>query len=196
MIKNIIFDLGRVLINWDLEKFAKNYTSNKTLQKHIVEDIFTHSDWHTLDCGIIDEETAETRFATRLNLPVSEIKKIIHEARKIMTLKEDTYEQLKRLSNKYKIFCLSNMSHKSWDVILETHTFHKYFIDIIISAQEKLIKPDKKIFTTAIKRFNIKPEETIFIDDLEENIRSAKSVGINGILFDESELCWNSIKSL
>lgn len=196
MTKNIIFDLGKVLINWDIKSFSQNYTSDPELQNHIVNSIFCHDDWHTLDEGTITEEEAVSRFSKRVGIEKKEIETIIKEARKIMTLKEDTYGEMLRLKKNYKLYCLSNMSIGSWDVILKTHDFYKHFEDIIISAQEKLRKPNVKIFTRALKRFNIKPEETVFIDDLNDNISAAESVGIKGILFDESEKCWNIIKNL
>lgn len=149
MIKNIIFDLGKVLINWDLQSFAENYTENKELQEKIVSGIFNHIDWHTLDEGTISEDEAVERFSKRLNLNRMQIEHIIFEARKIMTLKHKTYNELIRLKKKYKVYCISNMSLKSWDAILEMHTFHKEFDGIVISAKEKIRKPDLKIFTTA-----------------------------------------------
>lgn len=196
MTKNIIFDLGKVLINWDIKSFAQSYTKDPKLQNHIITSIFNHEDWHTLDEGTITEEEAVLRFSKRVGIEKREIEKIIKEARKIMTLKEDTYDELLRLKKSYKLYCLSNMSIGSWEVILKTHDFYKHFDDIIISAQEKVRKPNVKIFTRALKKFNIKPEETVFIDDLNDNISAAESIGIKGILFDESEKCWNNIKNL
>lgn len=196
MIKNVIFDLGKVLINWDLDNFSKSYTSDPKLQKSIVDDIFTHNDWHMLDKGAITEEEAELRFSERLSLTKEEIRIIIAEARKIMTLKTKTYTELKRLKKNYNIFCISNMSHKSWEVVQNEHSFIDYFDDIVISAEVKMIKPAKEIFSYALNKFKIDPNESIFIDDLKDNILSAQSLGIKGILFDESEKCWDEIKSL
>ncbi len=196
MIKNIIFDLGKVMINWDLITFSKHYTDDPTLQNSIVWDIFNHEDWHTLDEGTISEEEAVKRFSKRLNRPIRSIENIIFEARKIMTLKMNTYKEFIRLKENYNLYCLSNMSHKSWEVIKQEHDFYLHFKDIIISAQEKLKKPDINIFKRAIDKFDINPEETIFIDDLKENIDSAAKLNIKGILFDESPECWKKIEEL
>lgn len=196
MIKNVIFDLGKVLINWDLDTFSKKYTTDLKLQKSIVDDIFMHNDWHMLDKGAITEEEAELRFSTRLSLNKEEIRKIILEARKIMTLKTETYNELKRLKKSYNIFCISNMSHKSWQVVKSEHTFIEYFDDIVISAEVKMIKPAKEIFSYALEKFKINANESIFIDDLKDNIVSAESLGLKGILFDESKKCWDELKKL
>lgn len=123
MTKNIIFDLGKVLINWDIESFAQKYTNDQELRNHIVSSIFNHEDWHTLDEGTITEEEAVSRFTERVGVDQKEIKNIIKEARKIMTLKKDTYEELLRLKKNYNLYCLSNMSLGSWEVILKTHSF-------------------------------------------------------------------------
>lgn len=196
MLKNVIFDLGKVLIEWDVEEFAKRYSSDPKIQKIIPNDIFYHSDWHLLDKGGISEEDLEISINRRTGLEITEVRNIILEARKIMSLKEKTHRELLRLKDKYTIFCISNMSHKSWEVVKNEHNFMKHFKDIVISAEVKMIKPCKEIFTFALNKFKIKPEESLFIDDLEDNIEAAKSVGIDGILFDESKKCWDKINSL
>lgn len=196
MIKNVIFDLGRVLINWDPVGFGKQYTEDRELQQKIGYHLFTHRDWHLLDKGVLTEDEVNTRFSKRLELPVKLVKDIIFKGRQTMSLKEETYKELKRLSKNYNLYCISNMSHESWEVVKEQHSFVNYFKNIVISAEVKMIKPQKEIFEYALKKFKIKPEESVFIDDLLENIESAQSFGISGILFDESEKCWNEIRSL
>ncbi|OQY38056.1 MAG: hypothetical protein B6229_06910 [Spirochaetaceae bacterium 4572_7] len=196
MIKNVIFDLGRVLISWDIETFAQSYTNDPKLQEKIINQIFNHNDWHTLDKGTITEEEAAKRFSERLNLPINKIDDIILQGRKIMLLKTDSHKELLRLKDKYNLYCISNMSHKSWEIIKGEQDFHLHFKDILISAQEKMIKPHADIFHRAIKKFDIIPGESIFIDDQQDNIDTAESLGIKGILFDESELCWKKIRQL
>lgn len=196
MIKNVIFDLGRVLINWDPVKFGMDYTNDPQLQSKIGTQLFTHRDWHLLDKGEFSEEEHTLRVSERLDLPVEVVRDIIYKGRQTMSLKEETYKELKRLSSSYNLYCISNMSLISWEVVKEQHSFVNYFKDIVISAEVKIIKPEKEIFEYSLKKFKINPEESIFIDDLPENIKSAGSFGISGILFDESDKCWSEIRSL
>jgi putative hydrolase of the HAD superfamily len=111
-----------------------------------------------------------------LDLPIEEIREIIKEARKIMTVKEKTVTELYKLGKKYKIFCISNMSHKSWDIVKQ-NSFVSAFKDVVISAQVKHIKPEIEIYQKALKQFNIIPEESVFIDDLKENIYCCRTTG-------------------
>ena len=104
-IKNIIFDLGKVLINWDINGFAKSYTND--LDKQIkIGKIFSSEPWMKLDKGTISEENLEIEYSRMLNLPIDEINMIIKEARKIMTVKEKTVTELNKLSKKYRLFCI------------------------------------------------------------------------------------------
>ena len=83
---------------------------------------------------------------------------------------------LNKLIPQFEVFALTNWSAETFPVALKKFDFLRSFKDIIVSGKEKLIKPDPKIFNLAIKRFKIKPNETIFIDDNINNIISAKKM--------------------
>ena len=83
---------------------------------------------------------------------------------------------LNKLIPQFEVFALTNWSAETFPVALKKFHFLRSFKDIIVSGKEKLIKPDPEIFNLAIKRFKIKPNETIFIDDNINNIISAKKM--------------------
>ena len=82
-----------------------------------------------------------------------------------------------------KIYMLSNAGDQ-FPAVLENRPFYPLFDGFVVSAHEKLAKPDPRIYRRLCERFDLKPEECFFIDDIEANILGAASIGMQGIVFD------------
>ncbi len=155
-----------------------------------------HPDWIRLDNGLITENSVFQRILnnnditkTDLAYSFSEIKKSLIDIPSTISLIEKAH-----LSN-IPLYCLSNMSTKTYEYI-KNREFFKYFSGIIISGKIKMIKPDLDIFNYAIKTYNLKPEETVFIDDCPNNINAAKSIGMRCVHFSKTTACYNEIESV
>jgi 2-haloacid dehalogenase len=96
----------------------------------------------------------------------------------------ETVNLLHKLKLKYKIYGLTNWSAETISIAYERFSFFNEFDGIVVSGQEKIIKPDYKIYQLLLDRFNLKAENTIFIDDNINNIKAAKEMGLYGIHFD------------
>lgn len=103
---------------------------------------------------------------------------------------------IKELAGKgYRLFCLSNMSLEFYDYLKEREVF-RYFEGQIISAHEKLIKPEKEIYRILIDRFQAYPEDTLFIDDLKENVDAARQLGFHTVHFADKEKGYREINKI
>ena len=89
--------------------------------------------------------------------------------------------------NQHKIVALTNWSAETFPIALERYEFLHWFEGIVVSGVEKTRKPFKDIYDITLKRFNITPEHSVFIDDNLRNIEAANSLNINGIHFESSE---------
>ena len=99
----------------------------------------------------------------------------------------ETVQLIKELAARdYRLFCLSNMSVEYYDYMKHREVF-TYFEGHIISALEHTVKPEKEIFMVLAERYSLKPEETLFIDDLEANVKSAQQLGFNILHFTNRE---------
>ena len=97
-------------------------------------------------------------------------------------------EYIKELKGKgYRVFGLSNWSIETFSLVRPVYPVLNLMEDMLISGIEKVMKPDPKIFELALKRFGIKAEETVFIDDNPKNVAAANALGITGILFEGKE---------
>lgn len=188
MVKNIIFDLGNVLLNFKPVVYLHTKISNKEKVQQIYEEIFTSEEWLMLDRGVITEEEAVDEICNRSTENSELIRSVMHNWYQLLTPIEDTIEVLKELKDKgYKLYVLSNFHLLAYKDVTKRYKFFTYFDGGIISYKEKLMKPEKDIYDKLIRRYEINPKESIFIDDTQENIESAAKLGFKAILFTNSK---------
>lgn len=87
----------------------------------------------------------------------------------------------KQLHSSYRTGIITNAHHEFLEPIIAKTHLHDVFDIIVISSRVGVIKPDARIFNIALKQLGVRPEETIFIDDIKSNVAGAESVGIHGI---------------
>ena len=188
MVKNIIFDLGNVLLNFKPIVYLHTQISDKAKVQEIYEEIFTSKEWLMLDRGMITEEDAINEICNRSTENTELIKLAMNNWYQLLTPIEGTVEILKKLKHKrYGLYVLSNFHLLAYEDVTKRYEFFKYFDGGIISYKEKLIKPDKDIYDKLIKKYKINPKESIFIDDTIENIESARMLSFKTILFINSK---------
>lgn len=188
MIKNIVFDLGNVLLNFKPVIYLHTQISDKTKVQEIYEEIFTSKEWLMLDRGMITEEDAINEICNRSTENTELIKLAMNNWYQLLTPIEGTVEILKKLKHKgYRLYVLSNFHLLAYEDVTKRYEFFKHFDGGIISYKEKLIKPDKDIYDKLIKKYKINPKESIFIDDTIENIESARMLSFKTILYINSK---------
>lgn len=196
-IENVIFDLGGVLIQWNPQKIVSTFTDDFSLQQLLLKEVFYHQDWLDLDKGILTEPEAAAKIAERASLNVQVIFDLFVTTKQLFIQISQTVELLEAMhAHGIKLYVLSNMSKESYIYLRKTHTFFDYFDNILISGHEKLMKPDPKIFALICNRFDISPSNTLFIDDMEDNITVAKNFGLTAIQFTQEASCYKSIRKI
>lgn len=186
MIKNIVFDFGQVMIQYKPCLMADKYIDDPRDREKIYTVLFDRLYWDKLDDGsITDEEIIE---ASKKRLPErlhSILPKIYYNWIYNLPEMPGMNKLVSELSSKYgvRLFLLSNISEYFADHADELPIL-KHFERCFFSAKIGAIKPDKKIFEYLCCECGILPEETLFIDDNEKNIKGAIDFGIRGYLFD------------
>lgn len=189
MIKNIVFDLGRVLIDWEAKKYIKSFGYDDETVEYLNKVVFCGEEWLDCDKGKYERNTDLVEMLSKKYPEHAEkIAKILtKDWVKILKLKEDSSEYLINLKQQgFKIYILSNLSKESYDHNSK-YEFFKYIDGGIYSFESKKIKPDHRIYIELLEKYNLVPEETIFIDDIEENVNIANNLKINGIIFNNLE---------
>jgi len=187
MIKNIIFDLGNVLISFIPSEYLKkrNYPSN--IRNTIINDIFRSEEWKKLDNGDITVPEAIDSIALKSALNREEIALVFNFRTDIMFPLDDNVRLLPGLKKHgLRLFYLSNFPLDSFEEVKYDYYFFRYFDGGIISAEVKLSKPDIRIYMHILNKYDLKPEECIYIDDIEENVVAAEKTGMLGLLTNGS----------
>ncbi|WP_126993789.1 HAD family hydrolase [Thermosipho globiformans] len=196
MIKNIIFDLGRVLINWEPEKYMKKVFDEKTTS-FLLEKVFNTNDWNLMDKGVIDEKTL---WENKLNQYPEYKKEIEHMKNKVLDLLtpiEENTNLLYTLKEKgYNLYILSNFSKIAFQKVYEKYDFFKLFDGMVISSHVKSIKPEDEIYKILIEKYKITPIESLYIDDKIENIRAGEKFGFKTIHLERPEELKNKLSKI
>ena len=196
-IHNIVFDLGGVLLEWNIDKIVSRFSDSPELREAIKRAVFLHPDWLELDRGTLKEEEAILSFANRSGQSVEDIRHLMAIARESLVPMPESMNLLEDLRTKgYSLYCLSNMHEKSWELIQRRFDFWDKFKGIVISCTLKMVKPEPQLFEYLLSTHNLIPNQTIFIDDHERNIKAAQKFGIHGIFFTSAEECRKKIEEI
>jgi len=182
MIKVIVFDCGGVILSndWDDPQF---YAIPKLLGiswNKATKIFYKHYDSKLkFGKGSEDEFYKDLIKASKKNISVKKLRKFYRS----LVKKEPAFSMAKKLSRKYPLYIMNN-GVKEW-MNLRIKKFHlkKYFEGFVCSAYVGYTKPDKRIYEIMLKKVKVKPKEIVFIDDRKENVKRARELGINAILF-------------
>ena len=190
-----LFDLGGVFFDWDPHYFYKDIFIDKNERDNFLNNI-CNDEWNIKqDAGRLIKD-AEKELIFKFPNYKNQIKLYYKNHRKMFRrIFNNSIDALKFLKEKkYECYVLSNWSWETFQNMENDYPFLKLFDDLIISGKEKIVKPNKEIYLLAIKRFNLKAKETVFIDDRIENIIAAKKLGFKTIHLINPELIENEIK--
>jgi len=182
--KNILFDMGNVLVTYNPEWVIRHYTEDEELIREVKNIVFNSQEWFLLDAGLIEEEKAERNWMERLSSDKArELAHLSFQNWHLYNMKviPGTAEMIRALKeNGKEIYLLSNASMRLLSIYKEVIPAVECFSGIFYSAAHKCVKPQDIIYERFLKEYSLKPSDCFFIDDLEENISAAKAVGISG----------------
>ena len=196
-IKNIIFDLGGVLIDWNPEYvYLKEFKGNRKKMKTFFDHVCTF-DWNeNQDAGYSLSKATNDRVI------------LFPEQESLIRMYYDRWEEmlggeiegsvsiLRKLKDNhvYKVVSLTNWSAETFPIALKRFDFLHWFEGIVVSGTEKTRKPFSEIYQTTLKRYNLKASESLFIDDNKRNITAAEKLGIQTIIFHNPDQLEKDLK--
>jgi 2-haloacid dehalogenase len=198
MITAIIFDLGGVLIDWNPRYLYRKLFNNEAEIDHFLQKICT-SDWNEeQDAGRSLKEATDVLIK---EFPEHEQYITAYYSRWDEMLGgaiEGTVEIFRKLKHdgRYKLYALTNWSAETFPIAIEKYEFLQWFDGIVVSGTEKDRKPFASFYHLLLKRYQIKTDEVLFIDDNVRNIDAAQAIGIQSIRFVSPEQLSTDLKKL
>ena len=195
-IENVIFDFGGVLVNWNPRYLYRDYFQDESAMENFLHTVCT-DEWNveqdrgrTLAEGTRLLQDKFPEFHALIQLYYDQWEVMLHGDI------PETVSLLYQLKEKYNIYGLTNWSAETIIVAYERFSFFKEFDGIVVSGEEKLIKPDQKLYHLLLDRYNLKAENTIFIDDNLKNVKAAEELGMIAIHFKSSGQLETELQSI
>ncbi len=184
--KNIVFDVGGVLLQNGVARYFKEHMTYKEDADIVSNEIFHSVERVQLDRGVIEKAAAYEKMLARIpersRGEVISIQQSYMHNRKVTCGMVELLEKLK--SEGYKLYVLSNFGIDFHDVIAKNgFTFFDLFDGIFVSSFYQTVKPEREIFDMFLKKYELEAEDCLFVDDKEENVEAAVYRGFNGFLF-------------
>lgn len=190
MIKNVIFDLGKVLINNDPSEYLRKYGYEEDKYQALFDAVWTDSLWADMDVAKYES------FKDIVEIYVGKHKELETELRMffnedwmaLYTQYDDTVKFYNELCDAgYNIYLLTNFSKDGYDYISRKFEFFKRAKGSVVSSHIKIAKPNPEIYKYLLEKYKLNPDECVFIDDSAANIKTANRLGIHGIVYKDCE---------
>lgn len=196
---NIIFDLGNVLIEWNKEKILSKICKNDLEYNLFNKFVFQSNLWIDLDNGKISLEFLENQLIDEMGHQYQDqIHELVWNWFNYVDLYDEVYELIKQLKKKnFQIYVLSNTSsifHILLDSVLSKVS--SVLDGYVISCKVKMMKPQKEIYLSLVNKYQLDIKDCIFLDDLEENVEAARTLGIKAFQIKERKEISNILKDL
>jgi putative hydrolase of the HAD superfamily len=196
-VRNIIFDLGGVLLDWNPDKILQSFYSDPAPRSLLKDELFLHPEWRALNRGALREAELIESVHRRTGRPAAEISALLRAIRESLVTKPDTVALLRSLHRRgIPLYCLSDMPVSVYAHVRLRHEFWDAFSGIVISGEVKLMKPEREVFEYLLNRFRLDPRHTVFVDDLPLNIEGARAVGLHAIQFRDAAQCARELDAL
>ena len=198
MIKNIILDVGRVLVAWQPKQLMKKMGFSEDTVVAIAKALFDSGVWNEADRGVLSDDEflafaikQAPEYEKEIRLFWNNVDKAIWQ----LPYAKEWIRVMKKAG--YHVYILSNYGNWTYEKTRENALSFLDDVDgAIFSYQVKQIKPNPDIFQSLFEKFSLQAEECVFLDDLSANIEGARAVGMHGIVFTGLEEALGELKKL
>lgn len=197
-VKNIVFDLGGVLVDWNPRYLYRKVFDSEEKVTWFLENICTNQWNGQQDAGRTLNDATELLVEKKPEY-TNEIRAYYQRWTEMLNGPiEGTLNILKQLraQNGHRLLALTNWSQETFPTALEIFEFLHWFEGIVVSGDEKLIKPDPGIYQILFERYQIEPHESVFIDDSLPNVIASRELGMHALHFKGPEQLARELKEL
>lgn len=188
MIRNIIFDVGNVLVEYSWERMLKALHITGEAYDAVAKATVLSPMWNELDRSLLSDEEILEGFIQNAPEYEKEIRLVWDNIPESIQCYDYSVEWVRKFRKKgYKTYILSNYSKRGYEATKQELPFVTDMDGVLFSYEVKLVKPEPEIYQTLLEKFRLKTEECVFLDDNEKNVIAAKEAGIHAIHFRNKE---------
>lgn len=185
MIKNVIFDVGKVLVEYDPDSYMERLGFDLKTRQAVNQAMFQNPLWEESDRGKLSTEELLEKFIFNDKEYKEEITKAYQTVGNTIELFPYSVAWIKELKQRgYRVYILSNYAEVTYEQTKEKMEFLPYVDGAVFSFQCKWIKPEREIYEELCRKYSIEPRESVFLDDRLDNIEQARNLGFFGIQFE------------
>ncbi len=196
-IANIVFDIGNVLYAYDPSLLISKIVGDSPYQELFLEHLFYAPLWQQLDRGDVSEVDALQRLAAICDAPdfLSGASDLLTHFSTHLEPIEQTHAVLADLTLSYPVYLLTNFQSQPYRRLFAASPLFLLTKGAIVSADERCMKPEPRIYDLLLNRFSLVPENTLFIDDMSDNVAAARAKGIHAIHFTDPDLLRGQLRA-
>ena len=192
--KNIVFDIGNVLVRWAPLEVIKSVFPELE-PKDFYRKMYPI--WIDLSLGKLTEDEAIERYHKELGWPKDRLARLMLEFKLNQKPLDGSIELLDKLQKLgLNLFSITDNIKELMAYHRKNSEFPKYFKDIIVSAELGILKPDARIYRYLLDKYNLDPKESVFIDDVQANVEGAIAVGMKAFQFTDYASCEKQLMEL
>ncbi|MDE7247799.1 MAG: HAD family phosphatase [Lachnospiraceae bacterium] len=197
MITTIIFDIGNVLADFDWKKYYQSFGYDEEMVERIAKATVKNPLWNEYDRGIMSREEILQGFIDDDPEIEKDIRQVLQDVGRMVKRNDYAIPWIQELQGKgYRCLYLSNFSEKAHIECAAALDFIPYLDGGILSYQDKVIKPMPEIYQLLIDRYQLVPEECVFMDDTLINVEAAEKFGIHTIHFKNQAQAIEELRKL
>ena len=197
MIKNVIFDIGNVLVDFSWKQHMIDLGFSDECIERLTHYMVQHPLWDELDLGVRHHSEVIADMKALSPQYAREIDSYFDDLDGIVRLREGSAAWISGLKKRgCGVYLLSNYPDWMFELHSKDFDFLPYADGMVVSSHVHLMKPDPKIYRLILEKYSLRAEECVFIDDRAENCAAAEDVGIRSIVFTGAEQAQSELEAL
>lgn len=196
-IKNIVFDIGNVLLTWDPQKIIIDFLPEFPDPQALAKEIFKSETWMDLNRGLITEREAILIYHKNVPwLQLSQLEDLMARVKESLTPIDGSLELLNTIyESGIPIYSITDNVKEIVTYLKVKYDFWEKFTGVVVSADIGYLKPAQEIYQHLLQSHQLTPAETLFIDDILPNVEGAQRTGIRAFQFIDAKSCESALKN-
>ncbi|USD59617.1 HAD family phosphatase [Vibrio sp. SCSIO 43140] len=197
-IKNVVFDVGNVIVRWSpIEIVNLTFGTQGDESKELATRIFQSETWLDINKGLLTEQQAKAQYQATLGLSAAECDRLFYYVKETQILLFGTLDLINALKQAgYRIFALTDNVNEIVAHLKQRYDFWPLFEHATISSELGFLKPSNDIYQSLLTHNDLIAEETVFLDDMPYNVEGAKKSGMHAIQFADAEQASGALREL